>query len=97
MRRSWPSLKKVVDALANEGIRSELFAEETYDSRLESVNEFPKDTVGWLFDKTVMAKAKAKKILRETCCISGNIPSSLKVDRCPKEVKKYYNRHQNAG
>jgi len=83
----WPSLKKVVDALAKEGIRSELFAEGTYDSRLESVNEFPKGRVGWHFDKTDMAKAK--RILGETCCISGNVPSSLMVTGGPKEVKDY--------
>jgi hypothetical protein len=83
----WPSLKKVVDALALEGIRSELFAEGTYDSRLESVNEFPKGTVGWHFDKTDMAKAK--RILGKTCCISGNVPSSLMVTGGPKEVKEY--------
>ena len=83
----WPSLKKVVDALANEGIRSELFAEGTYDSRLESVNEFQKGVVGWLFDKTDMAMAK--KILGKTCCISGNVPSSLMVTGGPREVKEY--------
>lgn len=83
----WPSLKKVVNALANEGIRSELFAEGTYDSRLESVNEFPKGTVSWLFDKTNMARAKS--ILGKTCCISGNVPSSLMVTGGPKEVKEY--------
>jgi hypothetical protein len=83
----WPSLKKVVDALAKEGIRSELFAEGTYDSRLESVNEFPKGVVGWAFDKTDMAKAK--RILGKTCCISGNVPSSLMVTGGPEEVKEY--------
>ena len=76
-----------MDALAKEGIRSELFAEGTCDSRLESVNEFPKGTVGWHFDKTDMAKAK--RILGETCCISGNVPSSLMVTGGPKEVKDY--------
>ena len=83
----WPSFKKVVDALALEEIRSELFAEGTYDSRLESVNEFPKGTVGWYFDKTDMAKAK--RILGKTCCISANAPSSLMVTGGPKEVKEY--------
>jgi len=83
----WPSLKKVVDALADEGIRSELFAEGSYDSRLETVNEFTKGTVGWLFDKTDMARAK--KILGKTCCISGNVPSSLMVTGGPEQVKEY--------
>jgi uroporphyrinogen-III decarboxylase len=83
----WPSLKKVCDALLKEGIRPELFAEGSYDSRLETVNEFPKGAVGWLFDKTDMARAK--KILGSTCCISGNVPSSLMVTGEPKQVKEY--------
>jgi hypothetical protein len=83
----WPSLKKVVDALAKEGIRSELFAEGAYTSRLETVNEFPKGAVGWLFDKTDMVKAK--EILGKTCCISGNVPTSLMVTGGPKDVKEY--------
>jgi len=83
----WPSLKKVVDALVNEGIRPELFAEGSYTSRLETVNEFPKGAVSWLFDKTDMAMAK--KIVGKTCCISGNVPSSLMVTGGPKEVKEY--------
>jgi hypothetical protein len=83
----WPSLRKVINALVEEGIRPELFAEGSYDSRLESVNEFPKGAVGWLFDKTDMAKAKS--ILGKRCCISGNVPSSLMVTGNPKEVKDY--------
>jgi uroporphyrinogen-III decarboxylase len=83
----WPSLKKVVEALVNEGLKPELFAEGTYTSRLESVNEFPKGAVSWLFDKTDMAAAK--KILGSRCCIAGNVPSSLMVTGGPKEVKEY--------
>jgi uroporphyrinogen-III decarboxylase len=83
----WPSLKKVVDALVNEGIRPELFAEGSYTTRLETVNEFAKGDVGWLFDKTDMAKAKA--IVGKTCCIAGNVPSSLMVTGEPKQVKEY--------
>jgi hypothetical protein len=83
----WPSLKKVIEALAKEGIRSELFAEGSYTSRLETVNEFPKSTVGWLFDKTDMVKAKT--ILGKICCISGNVPTSLMVTGGPKDVKEY--------
>jgi len=83
----WPSLKKVIDALLKEGIRSELFAEGTYTSRLETVNEFAKGDVGWLFDKTDMTLAK--KILGKTCCISGNVPTSIMVTGGPREVKEY--------
>ncbi len=83
----WPSLKKVIQALINEGIRCELFAEGTYTSRLETVNEFPKGAVSWLFDRTDMAAAK--KILGNRCCIEGNVPSSLMATGSYKEVKEY--------
>jgi uroporphyrinogen-III decarboxylase len=83
----WPSLKKVCDALINEGVIPSLFAEGSYETRLESVNVFPKGAVTWMFDRTDMAKAK--KILGNKCCISGNVPTSLLITGTPKEVKEY--------
>jgi hypothetical protein len=82
----WPSLKKVMDALINEGLICLMFAEGSYDSRLETVNDFPKGTVTWWFDQTDMARAK--KILGDRCCIQGNVPSSLIVTGTPAEVKE---------
>src|SRR4030043_2251020 len=64
-----------------------LFAEGSYETRLESVNEFAKGDVSWLFDKTDMGKAK--KILGEKCCIAGNAPTSLMLTGTPKSVKDY--------
>jgi uroporphyrinogen-III decarboxylase len=83
----WPSLKKVIDALIDEGILVTLFAEGSYDTRLESVNEFPRGAVTWLFDRTDMAKAK--KVLGDNCCIAGNVPTSLMATGAPKAVKEY--------
>jgi len=83
----WPSLKKVINALIDEGIQVQLFAEGSYDTRLASVNEFPKGTVTWLFDRTDMAKAK--KILGDKCCIAGNVPTSLMATGTTKSVKDY--------
>lgn len=83
----WPSLKKVIDALIAEGITVNLFAEGSYDTRLETCNAFPRGTVGWLFDKTDMARAK--KILGDKCCISGNVPTSLLITGTPQAVKEY--------
>jgi hypothetical protein len=81
----WPSLKKVIDALVKEGVVSLLFAEGGFDSRLEKVDQFPKGTVHWKFDRTDMAKAK--ELLGKNCSISGNIPASLLVAGTPQEVK----------
>ncbi len=83
----WPSLKKVIDALINEGILVSLFAEGGYDTRIEKCNQFPKGSVAWLFDKSDMAHAK--KVLGKDCCISGNVPASLLHTGTPAEVKDY--------
>lgn len=83
----WPSLRRVILALINEGIIPVLFAEGSYNTRLERCNEFPKGAVAWLFDKTDMALAK--KVLGDKCCISGNVPTSLLTTGTAKEVKEY--------
>ena len=83
----WPSLRKVIWGLIDEGIQVMLFAEGSYDSRLELVHEFPKGTVAWLFDRTDMARAK--RILGDKCCISGNVPASLLTAGSAEEVKEY--------
>ncbi len=83
----WPSLKKVMDAFIKEGLIQSLFAEGSFNTRLETVNDFPKGTVSWYFDQTDMAKAK--KILGDRCCIQGNVPSSMIVTGSPEEVKEY--------
>jgi hypothetical protein len=83
----WPSLKKTIAALIEEGLVISLFAEGSYDTRLESVNEFSKGAIHWWFDKTDITRAK--KILGNKCSIAGNIPSSLLMKGKPAEVKEY--------
>jgi hypothetical protein len=81
----WPSLKKVMDAFINEGLIQSMFAEGSFNTRLESVNDFPKGTVTWMFDQTDIFRAK--EILGSRCCIQGNIPSSMMVTGSASEVK----------
>jgi hypothetical protein len=83
----WPSLKKVIEALIEEGIMVTLFAEGSYNQRLDYLGDFPKGWVTWLFDQTDMAQAKKK--IGNTCCISGNVPASLMVTGTPQQVKEY--------
>jgi hypothetical protein len=82
----WPPLKKVMNAFINEGLIQHLFAEGNFNSRLESVNEFPRGTVSWLFEGSDIYKAK--EILGKNCCISGNIPASLIMTGSPEEVEE---------
>lgn len=81
----WPSLKKVIDSLIEEGIMPFLFAEGSYNQRLDYIGDFPKGWVTWLFDQTDMAEAK--KQIGQKCCISGNVPASLMVTGTPEQVR----------
>ena len=83
----WPSLKKVMDAFINEGLIQSLFAEGSFNTRLEYIDQFPKGMVTWYFDRTDMSRAK--KILGKKCCLQGNVPSSMIVTGSPEEVKEY--------
>jgi uroporphyrinogen-III decarboxylase len=83
----WPSMKKVMDALIEEGLLQRLFAEGGYESRLDKVDQFGKGDVLWYFDKTDMALAK--KHLGKNCCVMGNVPSSLLMTGTAAEVKEH--------
>jgi hypothetical protein len=56
--RQVKALKKVMDAFIKEGLIQNLFAEGSFNTRLEYVDQFPKGSVIWYFDRTDMTKAK---------------------------------------
>jgi uroporphyrinogen-III decarboxylase len=86
----WPSLRKVVLALIQEGIMVMLFAEGKYLKRLRMVDDFPKGWVMWQFDQTDMAEAK--RVLGAKTCIAGNVPTSIMCTGTAGEVKDYCRR-----
>ncbi len=86
----WPSLKKVMNAFINEGLIQVMFAEGSFNTRLAHIDEFPKGSVVWYFDRTDMSLAK--KILGKKYCLQGNVPSSMIVTGHPKDVKEYCRR-----
>jgi uroporphyrinogen-III decarboxylase len=83
----WPTFKKVVMAIADEGIVPILFAEGGYNKRLDIIGDFPKGAVAWYFDQTDIVKAKEK--IGDKCCIVGNVPSSLLMTGTPQQVKEH--------
>jgi hypothetical protein len=83
----WPTLKKVILGLIDEGCVPMLFAEGRYNNRLEIIKELPSGKVIWHFDKTDMFKAK--EVLGDTACIAGNVPTSLLCTGTPEAVKEY--------
>ena len=82
----WPSLKKLLMALIDEGCVPFPFAEGGYNTRLEYINELPKGCCLWLFDQTDMAKAK--EVIGNTTCIAGNVPISKIMTGTPEQVRE---------
>jgi uroporphyrinogen-III decarboxylase len=83
----WPTLRKVMLGLIEEGCVPNPAAEGGYNSRLSVIKDLPKGKTLWMFDATDMAKAKAA--MGDTACIMGNVPSSMLNLGTPKEVKEY--------
>jgi uroporphyrinogen-III decarboxylase len=83
----WPSLKTVILALIREGIIPYLFAEGSYNKRLDLIADpdIPAGKTLWMFDQTDMKEAK--KHLSGWACIGGNVSSSLLITAGPQEVK----------
>lgn len=83
----WPSLRKVIIGLIDAGLVPLLFAEGSYNQRLDIISDLPKGKTLWLFDKTDMAAAK--KTVGQVSCISGNVPTDLLCTSTPDEVIAY--------
>jgi uroporphyrinogen-III decarboxylase len=83
----FPSLKKVMDALIAEGYIVSLFAEGSYDTRLEYFTDFPKGSIQWIVDRSDIVRAK--KLFGDKFAIEGNVPSSLLVMGKPAEIKAH--------
>jgi ABC-type branched-subunit amino acid transport system ATPase component/uroporphyrinogen-III decarboxylase len=83
----WPTLRKVMTGLIDEGIVPFPAAEGGYNSRLEVVKDLPKGKTMWMIDQTDMAAAK--KTLGTVACLAGNVPSSMLSMGTPQQVKDY--------
>lgn len=83
----WPTLKKVIIGLINEGMVPVLFAEGSYNQRLDVISDFPKGKVVWWFDRTDMAHAK--ETVGKVACIMGNFPAALLCASTPDDVRAH--------
>ncbi len=84
----WPTLKRVMMGLIDEGVVPFVAAEGGYNSRLELVADLPKGKTMWMLDQ-IDDMAKAKKTLGQVACIAGNVPSALLSLGTPQEMKDY--------
>ena len=83
----WPSLRKLIVGLVNEGLVPQLFAEGGYDTRLDMISDIPKGRVLWWFDRTDMKRAK--ETVGRVACLAGNVPLDLLCTGTPDEVRAY--------
>jgi uroporphyrinogen-III decarboxylase len=54
----WPTFRKVIMGLIDEGVVPLLFAEGRYNDRLEIIRDLPRAGAIWYFDRTDMVRAK---------------------------------------
>lgn len=83
----WPFLKKVMLGLVEDGFIPAPLAEGSYNNRLETIADFPKGACVWYFDQTDMKRAS--EVLKDTCAIMGNVPSSLTTTGTPEQMTAY--------
>jgi hypothetical protein len=83
----WPSLRKVIIGLVDAGLVPQLFAEGSYNQRLEVISDLPKGTTVWWFDRTDMTRAK--QTVGRVACLTGNVPLDVLCAGTPDDVKEY--------
>lgn len=83
----WPTLRKVILGLIEEGLVPRLFAEGGYNSRLEVIRDLPRGKTIWHFDYTDMTRAK--ELLGDVACIQGNVSVALIHTGTPEQTVAY--------
>ncbi len=80
----WPPLKRLLQALIDEGFMPMIFAEGYFNRRLDYFKELPRGSVLWWFENTDMLLAHEK--LGGYFCIAGGIPNSSLILDTPQEI-----------
>jgi len=83
----WPTLRKLIVGLIDEGLIPNVFWESECDSRMEIAADIPKGKAIYYFEGTDLFKAK--DILKDTVCIRGNVPASMLCVGSVQDVKDY--------
>jgi len=83
----WPTFRRQLLAMVENGLIPYPVAEGAYNRRLEYISDMPKGTVAWMFDRTDMANAK--KTVGKVSCIAGNVPISVAYTKDEKDMREY--------
>ena len=71
----WPSLRRVIGEIIDCGMIPYIFFEGKYNSRLEILRDVPRGKCIYMFEQVDLKRAK--QVLGDTVCITGNLPTSL--------------------
>jgi uroporphyrinogen-III decarboxylase len=82
----WPSLRKVIMALIEEGFTPFVYTEGEYTARLETIKDVPKGKVIYKIEADIF---KAKEVLGDTACLCGGPPGPMMNFGTPEDIKKY--------
>lgn len=83
----WPPLRSVLEGLVEANLVPWVFAEGSYDGRLESITDMPDGDIVWHFDQTDMVDAK--DTIGHKAAVAGNVHSSLLNTKEPEDVDAY--------
>jgi uroporphyrinogen-III decarboxylase len=83
----WPSLKRVMLGLVEDGYIPAPFAEGSYNHRLMTIADFSRGGCLWHFDQTDMQRAV--EVLGDVCATMGNVPASLTTTGTPEQMTAY--------
>jgi uroporphyrinogen-III decarboxylase len=83
----WPTLRRLILALIDEGLNPFVLWEGDCTSRLETIADIPRGKAVYWFERTDIFRAK--EILGDTVCIRGNVPLSIMCTGTPDDVKEY--------
>ena len=78
-------MKELLEALIREGITPWVLVEGVCNTRLEFFKDVTPGKVMYHFEGTDIFKAKA--VMRDRCCIRGNVPLSLLALGSPDDVR----------
>ncbi|MBE0481237.1 MAG: hypothetical protein IBX68_09690, partial [Dehalococcoidia bacterium] len=82
----WPTLKKVLMGLIDEGVTPYVYTEGNYTARLETIRDVPRGKVVYHIEKDLF---KAKEVLGNVACLTGGPPNSLLISGSTDDVKDY--------
>jgi hypothetical protein len=83
----WPTFRRLLLGMVEEGLVPMPVAEGSYNRRLDYISDMPKTACIWMFDQTDMANAK--KTVGKVACIAGNIPVSIAYTGTAQDMKAY--------